>query len=44
LLGAGAAIPTGPNGALLLMIQYDVIQDGRSPYGSKTFFTMGYNF
>lgn len=44
LLGAGAAIPTGPNGALLLMLQYDVIQDARSPYGSKTFFTMGYNF
>ncbi|HRP55994.1 hypothetical protein [Agriterribacter sp.] len=44
LLGGGAAIPTGGNGALLLMLQYDVLQESRSPYGSKAFFTMGYNF
>lgn len=44
LLGGGAAIPTGGNGALLLMIQYDILQEARSPYGNKAFFTMGYNF
>ena len=41
LLGSGAAIPMGTrNGALLLMIQYDVLQETRSPYGNKPFFTM----
>ena len=44
LIDGGAAIPTGGNGALLLMLQYDVLQESRSPYGSKAFFTMGYNF
>ncbi|MFT3701803.1 MAG: hypothetical protein QM802_05520 [Agriterribacter sp.] len=45
LLGGGAAIPMGGrNGALLLMMQYDVLQEQRSPYGNKPFFTMGYNF
>lgn len=44
LLGAGGAIPTGGNGALILMVQYDVIQARYSPYGSRAFFTVGYNF
>lgn len=44
LLGGGAAIPTGGNGALLLLLQYDILQEARSPYGNKMFFTMGYNF
>lgn len=45
LIGAGGAIPTGGgNGALILMLQYDVLQEGRSPYGKNIFFTMGYNF
>lgn len=45
LLGGGAAIPTGGrNGALLLMIQYDAVQDKRSPYGNRPFFSLGYNF
>lgn len=44
LLGGGAAIPTGGNGALLLMLQYDVLQEPRTPYGNKIFFSMGYNF
>lgn len=45
LLGGGAAIPTGGrNGALLLMIQYDMVQDQRSPYGKRPFFSLGYNF
>lgn len=45
LIGGGAAIPMGGrNGALLLMMQYDVLQESRSPYGNKPFFTLGYNF
>jgi hypothetical protein len=45
LIGGGAAIPMGTrNGALLLMMQYDVLQENRSPYGNKPFFTLGYNF
>lgn len=45
LIGGGAAIPMGGrNGALLLMMQYDVLQEELSPYGNKPFFTMGYNF
>lgn len=45
LLGTGGAIPTGGrNGALLLMVQYDVIQDAFSPYGNRAFFSVGYNF
>lgn len=45
LIGGGAAIPMGTrNGALLLMMQYDVFQESRSPYGNKPFFTLGYNF
>lgn len=45
LLGGGAAIPMGGgNAALLLMIQYDILQEGRSPYGNRPFFSLGYNF
>ncbi|MBX2922670.1 MAG: hypothetical protein KF746_10800 [Chitinophagaceae bacterium] len=45
LLGAGGVIPAGGrNGALILMLQYDVIQAARNPYGNKVFFSFGYNF
>jgi hypothetical protein len=44
LLGGGVAIPTGGRGSLIAMLQYDVIQDFYSPYGSNAFFTFGYNF
>jgi len=44
LVGAGAAIPMGRNGALLLMLQYDVIQNERTPYGTRPFFNIGFNF
>jgi len=43
LLGGGAAIPTGGNGAFLITIMYDVIQDARSPYSNKAFYNFGYN-
>lgn len=43
ILGAGAAIPTG-SGAFIIMAQYDVIQDPRTPYGKNVFYNFGYNF
>jgi hypothetical protein len=42
LLGAGAAIPSGP-GAFMVMMQYDVLQHARSPYGTRPFLSFGYN-
>ena len=46
LLGAGAAIPlgSGGKGAMTVMLQYDAIQDVRSPYGPNAFFSVGFNF
>jgi hypothetical protein len=43
LLGGGVALPAG-RGALLLSLQYDVVQDARSPYGTKPFVSVGFNF
>jgi hypothetical protein len=40
--GAGAAIPAG-RGAFIVMAQYDLLQNERSPYGSRAFFNFGYN-
>ena len=44
LLGAGGAIPMGRSGAMTILAQYDVLQNDRTPYGSKVFFSFGYNF
>lgn len=44
LLGAGGAIPMGNAGAFIIMAQYDVLQNDRTPYGNKVFFSFGYNF
>jgi hypothetical protein len=43
LAGLGAAIPAG-RGALLIMAQYDLIQDFDSPYSNNVFFSFGFNF
>lgn len=43
LAGAGASIPMG-RGAFLVMVQYDLLQHARSPYGEKVFYNFGYNF
>lgn len=43
LAGAGGAIPTGGRGYFILMAQYDVLQEEYTPYGSKAFFSFGYN-
>lgn len=44
LLGGGVAIPTGQRGAMVAMIQYDVLQNDLSPYGKRAFVTFGFNF
>ncbi|HEY8898182.1 MAG TPA: hypothetical protein VIM79_25320 [Niastella sp.] len=41
--GAGAAIPAGA-GYFIVMAQYDLLQNDRSPYGNRAFFNFGYNF
>lgn len=41
--GVGAAIPTG-RGYFIVMAQYDLLQNERSPYGKRAFFNFGYNF
>ena len=43
LAGAGGAIPTGGRGYFIIMAQYDVLQQEYTPYGSKAFFSFGYN-
>ena len=40
--GVGAGIPAG-RGAFIVMAQYDILQQERSPYGSGVFFQFGYN-
>jgi hypothetical protein len=44
LLGVGGAIPMGGAGAFIIMGQYDILQNERTPYGNKVFFSFGYNF
>ncbi|WP_315820640.1 hypothetical protein [Paraflavitalea speifideaquila] len=41
--GAGAAIPAG-GGAFIIMVQYDLLQNDRTPYGNRAFYNFGYNF
>jgi hypothetical protein len=43
LLGGGAAIPTGPNGAITISVMYDVIQNPLSPYFHQAVYGFGYN-
>lgn len=43
LVGGGVAMPAG-RGAIMLSLQYDVVQDKRSPYGTKPFVSLGFNF
>lgn len=42
LLGGGVVIPSGP-GALVVMIQYDVLNRPRGPYGTRPIYNFGYN-
>lgn len=43
LLGGGVAIPSG-RGSMIVMLQYDVIQDPLTPYGHSMFFSFGFSF
>ena len=40
--GVGAAIPAG-RGYFIISANYDLLQNDRSPYGSRAFFNFGYN-
>jgi hypothetical protein len=40
--GVGAAIPAG-RGAFIVLVEYDLLQNNRTPYGNKAFFNFGYN-
>ena len=40
--GVGAAIPAG-RGAFIVMANYDLLQNERSPYSNRAFFNFGYN-
>ena len=43
LLGGGAAIPTGANGAITISVMYDVLQNVWSPYYHQAVYGFGYN-
>lgn len=42
LLGAGGIIPAGRKSGFLVMVQYDVLQNDRTPYGDKIFYNFGF--
>jgi long-subunit fatty acid transport protein len=42
LLGGGVVFPGG-NGAFIISVFYDVLQNSNSPYSDKPFFSFGYN-
>jgi hypothetical protein len=43
LMGGGAAIPTGANGAIMISVMYDVLQNIWSPYYHQAVYGFGYN-
>jgi hypothetical protein len=43
LMGGGAAIPTGANGAITISVMYDVLQNIWSPYYHQAVYGFGYN-
>jgi hypothetical protein len=43
LLGGGAAIPTGSNGAITISVMYDVLQNIYSPYYHQAVYGLGYS-
>lgn len=40
--GVGGAIPAG-RGAFIVMVEYDLLQNARSPYGKNAFVNLGFN-
>jgi hypothetical protein len=43
LAGAGGMIPAGPNSGFIVMVQYDLLQNERTPYGRNVFYSFGFN-
>ena len=43
LAGAGGIIPAGRNSGFIVMVQYDILQQDRSPYGNHVFYSFGFN-
>lgn len=43
LIGTGGAVIPAGRGAFLITVNYDLIQDERSPYGNRAFYNFGYN-
>jgi hypothetical protein len=43
LVGGGVAMPAG-RGAIMLSLDYDIVQDKRSPYGTQPFVSIGFTF
>jgi hypothetical protein len=44
LVGGGIVIPAGGRGGMMVSLQYDVLQNERSPYGSNAFVNIGFTF
>jgi hypothetical protein len=44
LVGAGAVLSPNGKGGMFLSIQYDVIQNERSPYGTNPYLNIGFGF
>lgn len=44
LVGAGAVLSPGGKGGIFLSLQYDVVQNSRSPYGTVPYFNIGFGF
>ncbi len=42
LLGGGAVIPQG-RGAIVIMVQFDVLNQAQNPYGNRPIYNFGYN-
>lgn len=44
LIGAGAVLSPNGKGGMFVSLQYDVIQDVRSPYGTRPYLNIGFGF
>ena len=44
LVGAGAVLSPNGKGGMFISLQYDVIQNNRSPYGTRPYLNIGFGF
>ncbi|TAD82779.1 MAG: hypothetical protein EAY75_15860 [Bacteroidetes bacterium] len=42
MVGAGVVVPSGGRGGMFISLQYDVVQNQRSPYGNRPFVNIGF--